>query len=395
MTQISAIVPTFNRKAYLLQALESLHAQTRPVHEIIVWDDGSTDGTEDTIRPLVGPGLIYHRAENAGKSAALNKAMTLASGDYIWICDDDDLAVPDAAERLAEVLDRDPTVGVSGGGYHRFRDTEAGHDLSGPGYWPDLSSGSPMRHLLEDIFLFQNATLVRRKCYDQVGPFREDLARSIDYDMIARLATRFPVHMSDEVVFLQRKHDGDRGPAHQRHAASSVDSVWAAQDRVVFEGLRTHIPISLMAAMYDGTSEETQRAAHIQRACIFARHGLWTDACDDLDAAAHLATDLALGPVETGACRRAVSGKHGVGLSADDLRRLSELKRVSPVGRQIVRSLGRGLLWSLRQGVSGGDVRLVTRLGRILMTTGVQNTARDGTSQVQERQTLPLSAYDW
>lgn len=395
MPRVTVIIPTFNRKAYLKQALASVHAQTRPVDEIIVWDDGSTDGTHEMFAGMNDPKLRYHRAENAGKSAALNQAMQLATGDYIWICDDDDLVLPDAAERLTAVLDMDASVGVSGGSYQRFRDTRSGRDLSGPGYWPDLSSGTPMRHLLEDIFLFQNAMIVRRSCYDKVGPFREDLARSIDYDMIIRLATRFPVRMIQEEVFLQRKHDGDRGPVGARHAASAVNEVWAAQDKVVFEGLTEHIPHTLMEALFDGPEAEIRRAARLQRACIFARHGLWSIALDDLEAASTLAPMTPLGSVERQICRRAVSGKHGVVLTAQDSDRMVRLKRSGKIGRDIAGSLGRGLLWRLRNALSGKDWAEAKRLTKILRTTGIKTGSARAGSEVEEYRTLPLSAYEW
>ena len=68
MTSITAIVPTYNRAAYLRDALTSLQAQTRPIDEIIVWDDGSTDGTEAAVREL-GFDIRYFRAPNGETSA--------------------------------------------------------------------------------------------------------------------------------------------------------------------------------------------------------------------------------------------------------------------------------------------------------------------------------------
>lgn len=167
--QITAIVPTFNRSAFLAETLEALVSQTRPLHQIIVWDDGSCDGTPDTVAGLQArhPGqILYKRAENGGKSRALNHAMTLADGDYIWVCDDDDVSLPDAAERLADGLDRSD-VGLVAGRHLRFSNAPdtGNREVSDTGYWPDLTQGSLLRHTLEDIFFFQNATLVRRNCY--------------------------------------------------------------------------------------------------------------------------------------------------------------------------------------------------------------------------------------
>ncbi len=393
MSRISVIVPTYNRKDYLRDAILALQKQSRPVDEVIVWDDGSSDGTDKVVGGLRIPNLTYVHADNAGKCAALNGAMSHATGDYIWICDDDDIALPHAAEKLAAVLDRNPEIGISGGGYERFRVTEHGQEKSGPGYWPDLSEGTPLRHLLEDIYLFQNATMVRRSCYDAIGPFNENLVRSIDYDMIVRLATKFPLHMSEKVMFLQRKHDGDRGPASARHSIAKVESVWAAQDRIVFEGLRDQIPIMLIAAMFEGDEERVLRAAYIERACIFARHDLWDFAIDDLLKGEKLAQDTPLGPVEFAMCRRAVSGKQGVRIDRNQLRRLTKLSRSSPIGQQIVRGLGRGLIWSVRRAMTDHDFATVMRLGAILTRTGLKMKPDSTGSDVTERRAIPLTAY--
>ncbi len=396
VSAISVIVPTFNRKDYLLEALAALQQQTRPVSQIIVWDDGSSDGTHAAVAALSDPRLQYCRAENAGKAAALNAALELADGDYIWICDDDDIALPDAAEQLAGLLDAHPEAGVAGGCYNRFRDGPEGREVTGPGYWPDLSTGTPLRHLLEDIFLFQNATLVRRACYGRTGPFREDLPRSIDYDMIVRLAVRFPIRMTSQKLFLQRKHDGLRGPAGHRHAASAADSVWAQQDKVVFQGLRDHLPLSLMEAMFSGASRaHLRRAACLQRGGAFARHNLWQDALSDFEAAAAAEPAAPLAAVETAICRRAVSGKHGVAFGPDDRRRLNRLRSSGAAGRAIAASLGRGLLWSLRRAAGRGNPAETLRLARMLAATGLRLRGGAQDSRLRENSILSAAAYTW
>ncbi|ANT63401.1 hypothetical protein AYJ57_23240 (plasmid) [Salipiger sp. CCB-MM3] len=384
----------------MLEAIASILAQTRSVDQIIIWDDGSEDGTEDAVAQIEDRRVQYFAATNAGKSAALNRAMQHATGDYIWICDDDDVLVEDAAETLAGVLDTEASIGIVGGSYTRFSDGRDGRQRTGPGYWPDLSAGPPLRHLLEDIFLFQNAMLVRRSCYDRVGPFREDLHRSIDYDMIVRLATRFPVHMVEKQVFLQRKHDGLRGPAAQRHAASHVENVWAKQDAEVFLGLRTHVPLSLLRAMYDGNPETVSRAACLQRGAAYARHGLWDEAMSDFEAGVEAAPETPLAETELSICRRAVSGKHGVTPPPEALARLSLLRRGSVAGRDLAGGLGRGLLWSIRRAASERDLRETLRLLGLLRRTGLRlqsasGGAREVGPSLRERSQIPAAAYDW
>lgn len=397
MASITAIVPTYNRVGFLREAIESLTAQTRPVEEIIVWDDGSTDGTGDAVSKL-GTAVRYFRSENGGKARALNAALSEARGELIWICDDDDIALPHAAERLSGMLDAAPEAGVAAGSYRRFRqDPETGERIeSDPGYWPDLSSGSVLRHLLEDIFLFQNATLVRRAVYERVGPFREDLARSIDYDMIVRLALCAPVLVTDEPLFLQRKHEGVRGPATARHAAARSDEVWKAADLEVFSRFHETVPLSVYSALYEG--ELAARAGRLQRACVYARRTDWVAATDDFEAAAAMRPDMGLTPVEKEICRRAMAGKHGVAeaLTPETQGRLARLGRSGAAGAGITRALARGVLWRGRVAMRALQPGKVARVAGAALTLGTAGAGLGGTEpagKVAERPQLPPEAW--
>lgn len=402
VAQITALVPTFNRGELLAEALNGILQQKRAVSQIIVWDDGSTDNTLDIMAPFLkkeGARIQYRRAENAGKSAALNQAMELAEGDYIWICDDDDIALPDATKKLADILDRKPEIGLVAGSHERFSVSpdRGQHETSNAGYWPDLSTGSPLRHVLEDIFFFQNATLVRRECYDTVGPFSVDLARSIDYDMTVRLMTRYPAEIIPDTIFLQRKHDGERGPAWQRHAAKSSEDVWRDADKLVFERLRADIPLSLYEAMYEGANPEiSTRAALLQRGAVYARRRDWETALEDFSEAASLQPDLALGHEECQIAIRAVAGKHGAQeLFKKDIRqRLLHISKRSVAGKSLACAISRGAVWRLREAILSGRVSEALAITSLLATLPPRTASASNVS-VTERSTLPLEAYAW
>lgn len=97
-----------------------------------------------------------------GKSVALNCALACTTGNFVWICDDDDLLLPDAVEAMIGALEGSD-CDFAFGRYYRFRVNAAGEHQRIPLCWPDLGSGSIARHLLEDLFIMQNATLVRRR----------------------------------------------------------------------------------------------------------------------------------------------------------------------------------------------------------------------------------------
>jgi glycosyltransferase involved in cell wall biosynthesis len=110
---VSIIIPTYNRSAMLLRTLESVKRQGHREWEVIVIDDGSTDGTSRLFAPGVQDRRIqYLRQENAGVSAARNTGLRAAQGDFIAFLDSDDLWRPWKLEVQVTALQANPDVGM-------------------------------------------------------------------------------------------------------------------------------------------------------------------------------------------------------------------------------------------------------------------------------------------
>src|SRR5258706_1971108 len=101
--KISAVIPTYNRSQVLKRAIESVIAQTRPVDEIVVVDDGSTDETASTVAAF-GDQVRYIHQHNQGISGARNTAIRAASGDWIALLDDDDEWLPEKVRKQEEAI---------------------------------------------------------------------------------------------------------------------------------------------------------------------------------------------------------------------------------------------------------------------------------------------------
>jgi glycosyltransferase involved in cell wall biosynthesis len=93
MPYFSVVIPSYNRSDMTVDAVNSVLGQTFRDFEIIVVDDGSTDGTEQVLRRF-GEKIRYHKQENAGVAAARNRGIALSGGDYICYLDSDDLWHP-------------------------------------------------------------------------------------------------------------------------------------------------------------------------------------------------------------------------------------------------------------------------------------------------------------
>src|ERR1700722_20888411 len=107
MTKITVAIPVYNSEHCLRETLESALAQTFPAHEIIVVDDGSTDGTAALVQSF-GDRVRYIRQENSGASAARNNAIQHATGDWIAFLDHDDLFQPSKLDKQRAVIEANP-----------------------------------------------------------------------------------------------------------------------------------------------------------------------------------------------------------------------------------------------------------------------------------------------
>jgi glycosyltransferase involved in cell wall biosynthesis len=111
--RVSVIVPTFNRSRFIVDCLESLLAQTLPPAELIVVDDQSSDATRSVLATYGDRIVHLETPSQLGKPGAVNLGLEHATGEYIWVFDDDDVALPDALARFTDALERHPECGFS------------------------------------------------------------------------------------------------------------------------------------------------------------------------------------------------------------------------------------------------------------------------------------------
>jgi glycosyltransferase involved in cell wall biosynthesis len=116
---VSCVVPCFNGERYLAEAIDSILAQTHQPLDIIVVDDGSTDGSAAVVRRY-GAAVRYHHQENRGPGAACNRGVELASGAFVAFLEQDDLWLPDKTSRQLEAFETDPNLDYCVGHIHNF-----------------------------------------------------------------------------------------------------------------------------------------------------------------------------------------------------------------------------------------------------------------------------------
>ncbi len=195
MPRVSVIIPTYDRADLIVETLESVWMQTFHDYEIIVVDDGSTDGTAELFAAL-GKRTVYRRIEHGGQGAARNAGLEIAQGEYIAFLDSDDLWQPNFLEKATGALDRNPKVGFVYCDYATFDE----RGIIGTAEMPPRYKlgGRLFGELLESDFICTGAILVRRACFDQVGGFDPCLVPVEDWDMWLRLARRYDAVYVDE-----------------------------------------------------------------------------------------------------------------------------------------------------------------------------------------------------
>jgi glycosyltransferase involved in cell wall biosynthesis len=189
--RVSAVIPTFQRRELVLAAIASVLAQTRPVEEIIVVDDGSTDGSWEALEALAReirqPRITLHRQANAGPAAARNAGVRLASGELIAFLDSDDTWKPEKTARQLAVFEERPELGL------------VGCPIQGAGLFPGRARVDiDVDRLLFRCYFSTPGVIVRREVLAAVGGFAEDMRLAEDYELWLRIASRYPCLLLNE-----------------------------------------------------------------------------------------------------------------------------------------------------------------------------------------------------
>ncbi|MBK8689381.1 MAG: glycosyltransferase family 2 protein [Betaproteobacteria bacterium] len=233
---VTVLVPTYNRESMLGECLESLLAQTWPPDQIIVMDDGSTDGTKEVVSNFKEVTYLYQ--SNGGKPRALNGCFPHIRGEFVWIFDDDDVALPWSVEHRAVLAQSTDADVVLSRHYWGHSGTDGRVVVDEEAIWPSLKIADVRLHLMQSCFTTLQGALIRWTALRSAGFFREELRTSEDYDMLLRLTRKGAVAMLDEPTFVFRRHEGMRGQRGYRYSSGERELRFARHDQVVGAWLR-------------------------------------------------------------------------------------------------------------------------------------------------------------
>ncbi|MFJ5954517.1 glycosyltransferase family 2 protein [Paenarthrobacter sp. NPDC092416] len=194
---VSVIMPTFNDRQVIGDAIQSILEQTFDSWELLVVDDASTDGTADFVAEhFTDPRVSIIRMEtNSGSGVCRNRAISLARGTFIAVMDADDISMPQRLELQVEQLSQDPQLGAVSAQVLEFG------AWGGPvvGGWPTNTSEIRARQLAQKMPIPHPAAMFRRSQVVEVGGYDEACLRAQDFSLLLRLG---PVRLATLAIPL-------------------------------------------------------------------------------------------------------------------------------------------------------------------------------------------------
>lgn len=199
--RLAAVIPTYNRGRSIRRCLDSVYSQTRIPEEIIVVDDGSTDGSTSHLEKQY-PGIRVLFQKNQGVSAARNTGIREAKSEWIALLDSDDVWLKSKCDKQLKALQNHPN-------YHICHTHEKwiykGREKQIPQNY-HKKSGWIFSDCLPVCAISPSTAIVSRELLISIGLFDQTLPACEDYDLWLRIASRYPVLLVDEALI--EKHGG-------------------------------------------------------------------------------------------------------------------------------------------------------------------------------------------
>lgn len=199
--KVSVYIPAYNAVEYIEEAIESALNQTYTDLEVVVVNDGSTDSTGEVLDSMFGnhPRVTIIHQENGGISSASNTAIRNCKGEYILQLDSDDALLPEAAEMLVAVLEKNDVGFVYGDAYLT--------DSEGIAYGRAYSWSMYDRYKLLEGMMIHHPRMFRKRDFNRVSGFDTNLSNAVDYDIFLKLAEVTDGYHLQTPLYLYRQHN--------------------------------------------------------------------------------------------------------------------------------------------------------------------------------------------
>lgn len=213
---VSIVMPCFNAAPHLARSVGSVLAQTRADWELVAVDDGSTDATWDALNDLGDDRIRALRQANSGVSAARNKGLEAASGDYVAFLDSDDTWAEDFLEEMLTALQLHPDAVLA---YSGWQNVGLPGPQGEPFVPPDYETPDKLVTLFSGCRWPIHAALTKKEALLSAGGFDTHLKNAEDFALWLRVAGRRPIVRVAKVLAFYHFHGGTQATGNRARAA--------------------------------------------------------------------------------------------------------------------------------------------------------------------------------
>jgi glycosyltransferase involved in cell wall biosynthesis len=204
---VSAVIIAYNSAAYLHESLSSVLEQTRPVDEIIVVDDGSTDATGEIVKSYADRGVRYIYQENQGCAGARNTGINASTGSFVALLDADDIWVPEKTAWQLDLLRKHPDLLMASGDKIWW---DVDQNTRHPFAYDEADRADVRRTILiRNCVGNPSMTMIRRSVLDEAGLLDPNLVYGDEWELWMRIAERGAIGYVDRPVIVYRWHSGN------------------------------------------------------------------------------------------------------------------------------------------------------------------------------------------
>lgn len=256
MPKVSVCIPSYNYSAFIGKTIQSVLDQTYQDFEIVVVDDCSTDNSEEVVRSFKDSRIKFFRnKKNLGMVPNTNKALKLAKGELIGVLNSDDYYDPKMIETALEMFDKNSEIGFTYSSYVVVDEHgETITKIKSCDCDKVFKSREGFKKLALKNLAPPSGVMVRRKCYEDVGPFDEEFPYPHDWDMWLRLSLKYDFACLSDYLLYYRMHSRNTSIA----LYNSFET--ATQEYRMLKKLQKRVDPELSPFVEEGTRRSAKRA---------------------------------------------------------------------------------------------------------------------------------------
>ena len=207
MPKVSVVIPAYNAMPFLPETLVSVFKQTFQDYEVLIVNDGSSDGIEEWVAQITDLRVKFISQINQGLAAARNTGLAHAQGEYIAFLDADDIWKPTKLEKQVRILEENSEVGLV---YSWVGSIDHQGEVRGK-VRKNNATGDVWKKLIgHNVIECGSNPMVRRACFETVGNFDPKIAYAQGWDMWLRIATHYPFKVIKKPLIYYRAHSNNK-----------------------------------------------------------------------------------------------------------------------------------------------------------------------------------------